>query len=61
MRTDAPPTVRQIWAIAATLCEKTGELFPQTRGEASELLDKLKEGRPAGQAPPKAGDSRVIA
>jgi hypothetical protein len=61
MRTDAPPTVKQMWALAATLCEKTGEIFPRTRGEASDLLDKLKGGRAAGQAPSKAGDSKVLA
>ena len=50
-----------MWAIAATLCEKTGELVPQTRGEASDLLDKLKGVSPGKPAPSKAGDSKVLA
>ena len=36
------PTVKQIYAIAATLCERAGEQFPQTVGEASALLDRLR-------------------
>jgi hypothetical protein len=42
MRTDAPPTFKQIYAIAAALCEEKGEVLPQTRGEASELIRKLR-------------------
>ncbi len=37
------PTVKQIYAIAATLCERAGEAFPQTVGEASALLDRLRD------------------
>jgi len=45
----APPTVRQIYALAAALCERTGEEFPQTRGQASELIERLRSenGHPA--------------
>jgi hypothetical protein len=36
------PTVKQIYALAATLCERAGEQFPRTVGEASALLDRLR-------------------
>jgi len=54
MRTDAPATVKQIYAIAAALCEEKGEELPRTRGEASELIRKLtgKELSERGQAKP---------
>jgi hypothetical protein len=42
MRTEAPPTARQIYALAAALCEKEGETFPETRGEASTLIERLR-------------------
>ena len=42
-------TVRQIYALAAVLCERTGESFPQSRSEASAMLDRLK-GKPAASA-----------
>ena len=35
-------TVRQIYALAAALCEQAGESFPATRGEASALIEKLR-------------------
>jgi hypothetical protein len=43
------PTVRQIYALAAALCEKTGEEFPETRDAASELIERLRieNGHPA--------------
>ncbi len=43
------PTVRQIYALAATLCEKAGEEFPETRDAASELIERLRveNGHPA--------------
>jgi hypothetical protein len=34
-RPDAPPTARQVYALADALCERMGEEFPKTRGEAS--------------------------
>jgi hypothetical protein len=37
------PTVKQIYALAATLCERAKEPFPRTVGEASALLDRLKK------------------
>ena len=42
------PTVKQIYAIAATLCERAGEAFPQTVADASALLDRLRGGEKAG-------------
>jgi hypothetical protein len=49
MRTAATPTVKQVYALAATLCERAGEQFPQTREEASELIERLRieSGHPA--------------
>jgi hypothetical protein len=42
MRDEAPPTVRQIWALAAALCERAGEEFPKNRAGASELIERLR-------------------
>jgi hypothetical protein len=36
------PTVRQIYALAAALCEEAGEEFPETRDAASELIERLR-------------------
>jgi hypothetical protein len=49
MRPDAPPTVRQVYALAAALCERAGETFPETRADASELIEtvRLENGHPA--------------
>ena len=43
------PTVRQIYALAAALCEKAGEEFPETREDASEVIERLRieNGHPA--------------
>lgn len=43
------PTVRQVYAIAAELCERMGEEFPESRGDASELIERLRieNGHPA--------------
>ena len=43
------PTVRQIYALAAALCERMGETFPETRDEASETIERLRieNGHPA--------------
>ena len=43
------PTVRQIYALAAALCERAGEEFPETRDAASELIERLRieNGHPA--------------
>ena len=46
---DDGPTVRQVYALAAALCERVGEAFPQTREAASELIERvrLEIGHPA--------------
>jgi hypothetical protein len=43
------PTVRQVYALAAALCERAGEEFPETREAASELIERLRteSGHPA--------------
>jgi hypothetical protein len=43
------PTVRQIYALAAALCVRAGLAFPETRGAASELIERvrLEIGHPA--------------
>jgi hypothetical protein len=43
------PTVRQVYALAAALCERTGEEFPETREAASETIERLRiqNGHPA--------------
>jgi hypothetical protein len=42
-KTDAKPTIRQVYAIARALLREAGEPWPQTREEASELIDRLRE------------------
>jgi hypothetical protein len=43
------PTARQIYALAAALCERMGEEFPETREAASETIERLRieNGHPA--------------
>lgn len=43
------PTVRQVYALAAALCERAGEGFPETSDGASELIARLRieSGHPA--------------
>ena len=42
-------TVRQVYALAAVLCEQAGEEFPETREAASALIERLRaeSGHPA--------------
>ena len=42
IRKVAPPTVRQVYALAAALCERMGEEFPETREAASETIERLR-------------------
>ena len=42
MQRDAPTIVKQIYAIAAALCKETGRPFPTNRGEASDLVERLR-------------------
>ena len=51
----APPTVRQIYALAGGLCEKAGEAFPETREQASELIERLR--RELGHPAPRLEDT----
>jgi hypothetical protein len=46
---DDRPTVRQVYALAAVLCARDGEAFPETMAEASELIERLRleTGHPA--------------
>ena len=41
--------MRQVYALAAALCERAGEEFPETREAASELIERLRteSGHPA--------------
>jgi hypothetical protein len=43
------PTVRQVYALAAALCERMGEEFPPTREAASATIERLRveNGHPA--------------
>ena len=36
------PTVRQVYALAAALCERTGEEFPATREDASAAIERIR-------------------
>lgn len=65
------PTVRQVYALAAALCERAGEEFPETREAASATIERLRieNGHPAprrddvparrGKRPSRDVDSRV--
>jgi hypothetical protein len=46
---DRRPTVRQVYALAAALCERLGEGFPASSVTASELIERLRRenGHPA--------------
>jgi hypothetical protein len=50
------PTVRQVYALAAALCERLGEEFPPSAADASELIERLRieNGHPA----PRLEDTR---
>jgi len=41
-RVDERPTVRQVYALAAVLCDGAGLAFPRTRGQASTLIERLR-------------------
>jgi hypothetical protein len=55
MKSEAPPTGRQVYALAAALCELVDEPFPETRGEASALIERLR--RELGHPAPALDDS----
>ena len=39
---DDRPTVKQVYALAAVLCDGAGLAFPRTRGQASTLIERLR-------------------
>jgi hypothetical protein len=41
-RPSRKPTVRQVYALAVELCERSGEDFPVTREAASDLIERLR-------------------
>jgi len=41
-RPEAKPTVRQVYAIARLLLKETEERWPETREQASELIERLR-------------------
>jgi hypothetical protein len=41
---EGQPTVRQIYAIARLLCAQADEEWPETREQASELIERLRDG-----------------
>jgi hypothetical protein len=49
------PTVRQVYALAAALCALCDERFPETRDEASQLIERLR--RQLGHPAPRLEDT----
>ena len=56
-RSGRQPTVRQVYALAAALCERMGEEFPETRDDASELIERLRSEN--GHSAPRLQDVRL--
>ena len=66
MRSDAPPTVRQVYALAAVLCQMADEEFPNDREAASQLIERFRRelGHPnprLDESPRRARRARVVA
>ena len=55
MRPDAPPTVRQVYALAAVLCQMCDEAFPKDREAASALIERFR--RELGHPHPQCEDA----
>ena len=55
MRSDAPPTVRQVYALAAVLCQMCDEEFPKDREAASKLIERFR--RELGHPNPRLDES----
>lgn len=55
MNVAGKPTVRQVFALAAVLCQMVDEPFPETRGAASELIERFR--RELGHPHAKLEDS----
>jgi hypothetical protein len=47
---EGKPTVRQIYAVARLLCAQADEQWPETREQASELIERLREGEEPDRA-----------
>jgi hypothetical protein len=49
VESEPKPSVRQVYALAAALCERLGEEFPSSRAAASETIERLRleNGHPA--------------
>jgi hypothetical protein len=52
---DRRPTVRQVYALAAALCERLGEEFPISGADASELIERIR--RANGHPQPALDDA----
>ena len=54
-RRQKPPTVKQVYALAAALCTFTGQEFPRTREEATDLIERIRIdiGHPEPSLPPR--------
>jgi hypothetical protein len=55
MHTEAPPTVRQVYALAAVLCQLCDEEFPKDREAASGLIERFR--REVGHPNPRLDES----
>jgi hypothetical protein len=55
MHEERRPTVPQVYALAGALCARADERFPETRAEASALIDRLR--REIGHPAPALEDS----
>jgi hypothetical protein len=40
---EGKPTIRQVYAIARLLLAEAGEAWPETREEASELIERFRD------------------
>ena len=49
---DAKPTIRQVYAIARLLLAESDERWPDTREEASGLIERLRGNEESGIASP---------
>jgi hypothetical protein len=47
--------VRQVFALAAALCERVGEPFPDRQDDMSELIERLR--REIGHPAPRLADT----
>jgi hypothetical protein len=56
---DAPPTVRQVYALAGILCQMCDEEFPKDRASASELIERYR--RELGHPNPRLEDMPRVA